>query len=74
MEEQGQTFLQQTDGLKQEGLKQKTRVILSNPRGFFILKQRKKWRLPFKTCTRTLATSAFDGEHEYRPESAKSAF
>lgn len=30
--------------------------------------------VPVSTCTRTLATSAFDGEHEYRPESAKSAF
>lgn len=29
---------------------------------------------PLVTCTRTLATSAFDGEHEYFPESAKSAF
>lgn len=26
------------------------------------------------TYTRTLATSAFDGEQEYLPESAKSAF
>ena len=30
--------------------------------------------LPFSTCTRTLATSAFDGEQEYLPESSKSAF
>lgn len=30
--------------------------------------------VPFKTCTRTYATSAFDGEHEYFPESVKSAF
>lgn len=29
---------------------------------------------PLVTWTRTLATSAFEGEHEYFPESAKSAF
>ena len=37
-------------------------------------KKIKRIYLPFNTCTLTLATSAFDGEHEYFPESAKSAF
>lgn len=30
--------------------------------------------LPLRTCTRTLATSALDGEQEYLPESSRSAF
>jgi len=30
--------------------------------------------LPFRTCTRTLATSALEGAQEYLPESARSAF
>lgn len=29
--------------------------------------------LPFRTCTRILEISAFDGAHEYFPESGKSA-
>lgn len=66
MENEDKVFLQQTDGLKEGGLVEEryTRVIPSNPRGFFRFKTKKKRRLPFKTCTRTLATSAFDGEHE----------